>query len=146
MGTTEKKNGIKLYGMALMLIAVIALFMVGAGINDVSDIKEKKEAEKAEIEKAIALEKLQYVDLTANEVKFFLTRLKTGDINDMKYRKMLITVLVHSVYLYDDGSLMITFHAGDRPLTISAEQIDDFEKEFEISGSFLKGFGSPKEY
>jgi len=99
------------------------------------------------IEKAIALEKLQYVNLTASEIKFFLTRLKTGDINDMKYRKMLITVLIHSVYLYDDGSLMIIFNGDDRPITINAEQIDDFENEFRgsgaVGGSFLNALGSP---
>jgi len=115
----------------------------GQHIELLSDWITQKQHEKSEIEKAIALEKLQYVDLTASEIKFFLTRLKTGDINDMKYRKMLITVLIHSVYLYDDGSLMITFHAGDRPITISAEQIDDFESELETSGSFLKDVGSP---
>ena len=118
----------------------------GKHINLLSDRITKKESEKAEIEKLIVLEKLQYVDLTASEIKFFLTRLKTGDINDMKYRKMLITVLVHSVYLYDDGSLMITFNAGDRPITISAGQIADFEKEFATSGSFLNDVGSSTKF
>jgi len=116
----------------------------GQHIELLSERITQKQNEKSEIEKAIALEKLQYADLTASEIKFFLTRLKTGDIDDMKYRKMLITVLIHSVYLYDDGRLMITFNAGDKPITINTEQIADFEKEFDTSGSFLNDVGSPQ--
>ena len=111
----------------------------GKHIKLLSDRITQKEAEKAEIEKAIALEKLKYVDLTASEIQFFLTRLKNGDINDMKYRKLIVTVLINSVYLYDDGSIMIAFNAGDeRQITLNADQIADFEAEFaEMGGSFL---------
>ena len=82
--------------------------------------------------------------MTASEIKFFLTRLRHGDINDMKYRKMLVTVLIHSIYLYDDDSIMIVFTADDRKIMINADQIADFEAEFtEMGGSFLKDVGSP---
>ena len=59
----------------------------GQHIELLSERITQKQHEKSEVEKAIALEKLQYIDLTASEIKFFLTRLKTGDIDDMKYRK-----------------------------------------------------------
>lgn len=90
------------------------------------------------------MEQMQYVSLSASEIKFFLTRLKNGDINDIKYRKMLITILVHSVYLYDDGRKMYVFNAGDKKVTVDTGQIDDFEGEFDKGGgSFLNNHAPP---
>ena len=98
----------------------------------VADRIAKKREERADLEKALAMEQMQYVSLSATEIMFFLTRLKNGDINDMQYRKMLITVLVNSVYLYDDGRLTIVFNATNGTVSVDMELIDEIE-----SGSFL---------
>jgi hypothetical protein len=82
---------------------------------------------------------MQYVSLTAPEIVFFFTRLKNGNINDMMYRKMLITVLVNSVYLYDDGRLTIIFNATNGTVSVDADLLDSIEAE---SGSFLTGVRS----
>jgi len=113
----------------------------------VADRIAKKREERSELEKALAMEQMQYVSLSASEIKFFLTRLKNGDINDEKYRKMLITVLVNSVYLYDDGRKMYVFNAGDKKVTVDTGEIDDFEAEFDQSnGSFLSSHAPPCQY
>lgn len=56
------------------------------------------EQEHARIEKEIALEEKNFPMLTIPKIKFFLTALKKGNINDMKYRKSLISVFVNAVY------------------------------------------------
>lgn len=44
--------------------------------------------------------------------------LKKGNINDMKYRKTLISVFVNRIYLYDDR-MTIIFNSGDEPVTLT---------------------------
>lgn len=67
----------------------------------------KMEIEHQRIEKLIAIEESHNVILTVNEVRFFLTQLKRGNINDIKYRKLLINTLIYQVFLYDDSITII---------------------------------------
>ena len=76
------------------------------------------EQERTRIEKEIALEEKAYPTLTEPKIKFFLTSLKQGNMNDIKYRKTLISVLVNRIYLYDDRITLI-FNSGDMPVTIN---------------------------
>ena len=103
----------------------------------------KKQQEKAEVEKAIAIEQMQYVSLSESEIKFFLTRLKNGDITDIQYQRMILTVLIHSVYLYDDGRLLIIFNAGNKQVVVDTEWIIG-KLENDKSGSYLKDYALPR--
>ena len=78
----------------------------------------KLEQEQMRLEKEIALEEKAFPLLTIPKIKFFLTSLKNGNINDMKYRRTLINVFVNRVYLYDDRITLI-FNSGDKPVTIN---------------------------
>lgn len=60
------------------------------------------------------------------EVLFFLNQLKKGDINDFKYRKMLITVFVNRIYLYDN-KITFVFNTDKKPVTITHEFIDSLD-------------------
>ena len=79
-----------------------------------------------EIKKQIAQEELQHVRLEIPQVKFFLNDLKNGDINDVKYRRALITVLINKIYLYDDKATII-FNTQDRPVEITEDLLNDIE-------------------
>ena len=113
----------------------------GQHMDLLSERITNKREERADLEKALAMEQMQYVSLTAMEIMFFFTRLKNGDINDIMYRKMLITVLVNSVYLYDDGRLAILFNATNGIVSVDVDLLDSIEAE---SGSFLNGVRSTK--
>ena len=76
------------------------------------------EREQMRIEKDIALEEKIYPILTIPKIKFFLTSLKNGNINDLKYRRVLINVFVNKVYLYDEKITLI-FNSGDKPVTVN---------------------------
>lgn len=84
------------------------------------------EQERARIEKEISLEEKNYPTLTVSKIKFFLTALKKGNINDMKYRKTLISVFINKIYLYDDKITLI-FNSGDKPVTINDLLLSEIE-------------------
>lgn len=95
------------------------------------------EKEKQELEQQLAKEQLGHINITEQEVRFFLTQLKQGDINDLKYRKMLVNIFLDAVYLYDDR-LIYYFNIGDKPVEIDANIIDNAES------TFLGDFAPPK--
>lgn len=79
-----------------------------------------------------AVEKNSSVSLTITEVKFFLSQLKKGRVNDMTYRKTLINVFVNAIYLYDDR-LVIIFNSGDKPVTVD----DDLLSQINENSGFV---------
>lgn len=65
--------------------------------------------------------------------------MQKGDINDIRYRKLLINVLIDRVYLYDDN-LTIIFNTNDIN-NIKEISTQDIEK---IESSLMGSAGSPK--
>lgn len=102
------------------------------------------ESEHEQLEKAIALEEAPFPSLTIPKIKFFLTSLKKGNANDMKYRRALITVFVNRIYLYDDR-MTITFNSGDDTVTINDRLLCELEEnDAHAKNLFLAGDGPPK--
>lgn len=101
------------------------------------------ETECEQIEKEIKKEESPFPSLTVPKVKFFLTSLKKGDFNDLKYRRTLIKIFVNRIYLYDDR-ITITFNSGDETVTINERLLSDIEeRDAEIKGLFNDGIGPP---
>ena len=73
----------------------------------------KMDIEHTRIKNEIAIEESHQIKLTVGQVKFFLVQLRRGNINDVKYRKLLINTLIYQVYLYDD-SLTIVFNTQNK--------------------------------
>ena len=46
--------------------------------------------------------------ISATQIRFYLTELKKGNVNDIEYRRLLIDTFIHKIYLYDD-KMIITF-------------------------------------
>lgn len=97
-----------------------------------------------QLESEYQTEKASTVSLTVQEVKFFLTQLKKGNVDDIKYRKTLVNVFVNSIYLYDD-KLTIIFNSGDKPLTVDDEMLSEIEADNKaVKSSFLDCNSPPK--
>lgn len=62
----------------------------------------KEEKTLVEIEKELAKKSAQLLNITIPQIKFFLNKLKIGDIDNIKYRKSLINIFVNAIYLYND--------------------------------------------
>ncbi len=104
------------------------------------------EQEHQELEKLIEQEEAPYPSLSESAIKFFLTSLKKGNINDMKYRKTLVKIFVNKIFLYDDR-ITITYNSGDEPVTISDQLLSELEERDEKDKFLFKnGSGPPNEY
>ncbi len=108
----------------------VANLMKALEVGEVADLItariKKKQQERADIEKQLAIEEKTLVKLTVPQVKFFLTQIRDGDANDPKYRKTLVTVLVNAIYLYDDKITLI-LNVGDNPVEITETLLDEIE-------------------
>lgn len=99
--------------------------------------------ELSDYEKQMSEIKNNIVILEEPEVIFFLSKLKEGDINSLKYRKLLINIFVNQIFLYDDKITFI-FNTGKDPVTLPDKFLDEYEKEQAETRSNFERVGSPR--
>ena len=99
---------------------------------------QKVEEERKNIENSILIEKAQNIEITTPQIRFFLTELRNGNVEDIKYKKLLINVLINEIYLYDDNMIII-FNTQDKENKVEIPNID------EIQSSFIGASGAPKD-
>ncbi len=103
------------------------------------------EEEHKEIQKQIDKEERLFLSLSESDIIFFLTSLKKGNINDIKYRKLLVNVFVNKIFLYDDR-ITITFNSGDEPVTLTDKLLSELEENGKSAeGLFFEKSAPPKE-
>ena len=106
---------------------------------EVPKLEENKKAVEAEIIK----EEKGMVRLTEEQVCFFLSALKKGSVDDIKYRKSLISVFINKIYLFDDKITFI-FNSGGNPVTVDNDLLDWVDKQNEsFKCSYLEKVGQP---
>lgn len=81
------------------------------------------EAKKADLEIAIAKEKIEKTPLTKEQIVFWISRFKDGDIDDPAYRKSIVDIFVNSIFLYDD-KLVIAFNWKDGTKTVTLAEME----------------------
>lgn len=69
----------------------------------------KMEEQNNKLELAILTEEANQLKITPSQIKFFLKGLRKGNVNDIKYRRMLIDLFINKIYLYDDGRILIVY-------------------------------------
>lgn len=117
----------------------------GQHMEMISQRITQNEIELEETQSQFLLEMAKIFKLSEKEIKFFLTRLQDGDIKDNSYRKVLVDMLVNSILVYDN-ELVIVCNAGNKPITLTIDLIEDIEKEL-VTEPFtsVKRFGSPQD-
>lgn len=95
---------------------------------------EELEAQKAEIEDSLAIERIKSPLLSREQIEFFLGQFRKTDINDKDARQRLIDCFVNAVYVYDD-KIVFVFNYKDGTATVS---LDD------VNGSDLEGRVPPR--
>lgn len=116
----------------------------GQHIEMISDRITQNEKELEEIQNQYLVEMAKIFRLSEKEIKFFLTRLKNGDILDNSYRKVLVDTFVNSIYVYDNEVILI-YNVGDKSITINIDLLSDIESNLVTDPfTFVKRFGSPK--
>lgn len=106
--------------------------------SEIGNINE----EIADFEKQMSEVKNNMVVVEETEVIFFLSKLKDGNINSLKYRKLLVNIFVNQIFLYDDKITFI-FNTGKEPVTLPEKFLEEYEKEHKIR-SDLQKTGSPR--
>ena len=65
------------------------------------------EAERSRIERGIACELIEQPELERQQVVYFLEQFRKGNVKDEGYQTFLVDTFLNSVYLYDDGKLVL---------------------------------------
>ena len=79
------------------------------------------EAEKADIQKGIAIQKIEEPTLRRSEVVYFLKSFRDGDKNDVAWRIFIVETFLQAAYLYDDGRLILTLNYGGKNNKITVQ-------------------------
>jgi len=101
---------------------------------------ETLEVTKEDLEIKVANEKLAKPKLTAEQVRYWVTRFRKLDVRIKEHRKMLIDVFLNAVYLYDDR-VVITFNYKDGSSTITFDDLKNTPSAG--TGSDLESSGAP---
>jgi site-specific DNA recombinase len=89
---------------------------------------EELETVKQSIEISIAQEEMKKPTLTKEQVVFWISRFKEGDVKDPVFRHRLIDCFVNSIYLYDDR-IVLTYNYKDGTKSISLEEVESSDLE-----------------
>ena len=84
---------------------------------------DELEMKKANLEIALAREKIEQTPLTKEQIVFWISKFKDGDIDDSAYRRSMVDIFVNSIFLYDD-KLVIAFNWKDRTKTVSPAELE----------------------
>lgn len=110
------------------LLGSLSICNIDSIRKSIFDKIEKLQLEYSELEKELSIEKLKNTVLTENDIILFLSKLKDGNIDDIKYRKALIDIFVKSIYLYDDN-VTIIFNVDNISVTIDEVILSKINKK-----------------
>ena len=134
------------------LSTCIDVIINNPGKNFVAQMSDKydelllqKEDIEIEIEKALIC---QQATITPDEVEKWLSSFCAGDYFDMDFRKRIVDVLVHSIYLFDD-KIVIYYNVTGGEQVSFIDMIDDLDAFYSDQdpplSSFSSSNGAPKE-
>lgn len=102
----------------------------GQSVDMITERIHKREAEKKELEKQLAIEIKKQSGMEYSVILSFLDYLRMLR-NDNEYkRRALVNIFINAIYLYD-GYFTMILNAGNRPLSVENIPLDDIEKTFE---------------
>lgn len=106
---------------------------------------DELEAAREQLEISIAQEEMQKPMLTKEQVIFWISRFKNGNVNDMAFRQRLIDTFVNAIYLYDDR-IVLTYNYKDGSHTVTLAQVEETFGSEAKSGSDLGADAPPKHH
>jgi len=115
----------------------------GQNIELINTRLTQKQEELTIIKKQLQNEKGKLINLTEEEIVFFLEQFRDGNVDDIAYRKTLINVLINRIYLYDD-KLITIFNVDREKVTIEDILLDKITTSFKKTESLcLNNLGQP---
>ena len=103
------------------------------------------EAEAADLERSIALAKQMEKPYEKERIIYALEKLRSGDVKDKRFQRLLIHTFVKAVYLWDDKIRIDYYYTGKRH---SAEMPIDIAADADMSAvpecSYKRSYGVPE--
>lgn len=116
----------------------------GANIDLINNKLNEKRKELAIVEENLENESNKIINLNKGEIEFFLSQLKNGSINSIKYRKTLVNMLINRIYIYDDNKITIICNVGNESITITSSLLEGIDADIKNTPSlFLNNLGQP---
>lgn len=94
----------------------------GQIVDVIAERISQKKREHNELEQQILAETSSHPMPTVNEVRFFLTQFRKGDVNDLKYRQALIDTFVNRIYLYDN-KMTVLYNTQDSHSDVTIDDL-----------------------
>jgi len=94
------------------------------------------EAKKEDLEMAIAKEKMEKTPLSKEQIMFWISRFKDGDINSFVYRREVIDIFVNFVRL-DEKEIVIGWNYKEGTKTLLLSELEDYLARAGL-GSYLE--------
>lgn len=107
----------------------------------------RMEKQKQELELQIKDEESNIFQIEEKEIRAFFKAIRRGDIQNIRYKKMIINVLVDKVYLYDDHITTIYTIQNENGERVKSHipTIEELELSFKNKeSSFLGDYAEPK--
>ncbi len=101
----------------------------GANVDLINERIITKRKELEEIKVLLAKEKNKLININEQQIRFFLSQLKDGNINDIVYKKKLINIFVNEVHLTED-EVIIIFNVSKQKITLSIPKIDNVKDTY----------------
>ena len=103
------------------------------------------EDERRQLEATVAVERAALMDISKEQVGFWLASFREGDITDKKYQEKLINSFIQAVYLYDDEMRMVfSFSNRASQVVLSLEDINNLGSDETLESSYKFADGSPE--
>ena len=102
----------------------------GQSVDMLTERIHQRQAEKADLEEQLAIEENRRICLSEAQIRAFLDYVRRLPKDDIRKRRAIINIFVHSVYLYDDHFTLI-IKASRHPLSEKDIPLDGIESKFE---------------
>ena len=103
------------------------------------------EAERVSLEKGIAHERLESLELDREAVVWFLERFRTTDQSDVGWRIFIVETFLRAAYIYDDGRLLLHLNYGGKNNKITLQLAEQAVTEGDVlGGSCFAPSGAPR--
>ena len=94
---------------------------------------DELEGKKVDLEISIAREKIEKPPLDKEQIEFWISKFKDGDIDDPTYRLAIVDIFVNSVFLYDN-EITITYNWKDGTKTVTLAEMEAASKNTKDEG------------
>lgn len=88
-------------------------------LGEIENVQQRQK----ELKTQLLFEEANNMPISAREIRYYLTRLKDGNVNDINYRRMLINTFIYKIYLYDDKVLISYTTQEEKRLRFLAKSI-----------------------